>query len=401
MYDVRVSGKRRRAVKNSVVLRFALWIFAIALAVVPFARACSWGYPIWGLRSKSAFPLFRFVRNGKAGYIDGSGNIAIEPTLPAGDNSSGEFHEGLMGIKDENGLRYVDHTGTVVFRSDAWLAFDFSEGLAPASRYAGFPSDKFPKWGFIDRTGKFAIPAQYYWADPFSEGLARVSVASEVGSTGYIDGGGRFVIPPRLTYGATFHEGRAAVIIEGPCRITNGGSCTPPAFMPTVSNASYHCRYAFIDRTGQPISDLRFDEAGDFSQGLAPVMIDGMWGYVDNSGQISLPAEFQWAGSFSEGLAVVRQDEKIGFIDRSGRFVIAPRFDAAEDFSEGRALVSKEVAPGQWTYRFIDRKGNPAFAGEYSAATSFNHGLAHVSTGKGVFSWINTSGKAVFSYKTQ
>src|SRR5215467_8771757 len=179
----------------------------------------------------------------------------------------------------------MDRSGAVVLRTDAWLAFDFSEGLAPASRYAGFPDDKFPKWGFIVRTGRFTIGPQYYWVDPFSEGLARVSVSSEVGSTGYIDGLGNFAIPARLSYGSSFHEGLAAVIIDGPCRITNGGSCGRAAFKPTQPQATYDCRYAFIDKSGQPVSDLRFDDAQDFSEGLAAVRIGQAWGYVDRAGQ--------------------------------------------------------------------------------------------------------------------
>jgi WG containing repeat len=395
MYDVRVIGASRSAVRCRSVVVLPLLIFATAL-FVPAVRACSWSYLIWGLRGRSADPLFRFLRNGKAGYIDASGNVVIQPTLPPGGNSGGEFHEGLLGIKDEHGFSYLDRSGMVVFRSDAWLAFDFSGGLAPAARYA-FGS----QWGFIDRTGIFAIRPQYHWVDPFSEGLARVSVDAEVGSTGYIDSRGQFVIPPRLTYGASFHEDRAAVIIDGPCFITNGGSCERANFQPTAQNANYDCRYAFIDKTGKPISSLRFDDAGDFSEGLAPVVIDGQWGYVDRSGQISIPAKFQWAESFSDSLAAVRQDGKIGFIDHSGRFVIAPQFDAAESFSDGRALVSRNSAPGQWAYSFIDRNGNSAFPGEYSAATAFNYGLAHVATGRGRFSWINTTGKAVFSYFAQ
>jgi WG containing repeat len=352
-----------------------------------------------GIRSKLADPLFQFVRNGRAGYIDSSGKIVVQPTLSNYWNDLGEFHEGLLAVHEEHGYRYMDRSGTALFRSDAWLAFDFSGGLAAAARYAGYPDDKFPKWVFIDRTGRFAIPPQYFWVDAFSEGLARVSVAGEVGSTGYIDSQGQFVIPPHLTYGASFHEDLAAVIIGGPCQITNGGSCSRTEFQPTVQNASYDCRYAFVDKSGKPISDLRFDDAMDFSEGLAPVRMGQQWGYVDRSGQISIPTRFQWAEPFSEGLAAASENGKFGFIDHSGSFVIAPQFDAADGFSDGRALVSSSNGLTKWTYRFINKTGNPAFPGDFSAAASFSYGLAHVALkGKGRFAWINTSGKPVFSY---
>lgn len=371
-----------------------------AFLSIPNARACEWSYLLWAIRNKPADPLFRFARNHKAGYIDSSGKIIIEPTLPPGDNSFGEFHEGLLAVKDDHGYRYLDRSGAVVFNVDAWLAFDFSEGLAPASKYDGTP-----KWGFIDHAGHFTVPPQYFWVDPFSEGLARVSVSGEVGSTGYVDKEGNFAIPPSLSYGSSFHEGRAAVIIDGPCRIINGGSCARAEFRPSLPGAKYDCRYAFIDRRGMPVSDLRFEGALDFSEGLAAVLLDGRWGYVDGSSRIAIKPQFDWAESFSEGVAAVRQNGRTGFIDHSGNYVIAPRFEfpsvSVDSFSDGRALVTKIDGVGKTVFRYIDKTGNSAFPGNFTAASAFAYGLAHVALegrGKGTRAWINTSGKVVFTY---
>ena len=389
MVGVGYAGKRR------ILFCFA----ASVLLSVPAVRACEWSYTIWSIRSKPADPLFRFVRNGKAGYIDASGKVIIAASLPVTDNSFGEFHEGLLAVKDDHGYRYIDRSGKVVFHSDAWLAFDFSEGFAPASHYAKFPDDEFPRWGFIDRTGQFAIAPQYQWVDPFSDGLARVSVSRAVGTTGYIDSHGQFVIPPRLTYGGSFHEGRAAVIISGPCQITNGGSCARAAFQPTEPHATYDCRYAFIDKRGEPISDLRFDDAEDFAEGLAPIRIGNQWGFVDLSGQIAIPPRFQSAEPFSEGLAVVGEDGKRGFIDHTGNYVIRPQFEAADGFSEGFAVVSKSDGPGIWTSRFIDKTGKSAFPRVFPTATGFTYGLASVALDrKGTFAFIDKSGRPVFTY---
>ena len=383
-----------------VVSQTLLFLAAGALFSGPVARACSWSYTLWSIRTKSADPLFRFVRSGKAGYIDPSGKVVIEANLPAEDNFFGEFHEGLLAVKENHGYRYIDPSGRVAFRTDAWLAFDFSEGLASASRYAGFPADKFARWGFIDRTGNFAIAPQYYGVGSFVGGLARVAVSSEFGTTGYIDKRGRFAILPHLTYGSGFQEDRAAVIIGGPCRITNGGSCGRPTFQPTDKQAAYDCRYAFIDKSGAPVSDLRFDDAMDFSEGLAPVRVGDKWGFVDRAGEMSISPGFNYAGQFSEGLATVAEaDGKMGFIDHSGNFAIPPQFESAGSFSDGRALVTIRENPSRRTYRFIDKNGNPAFAGEYSDAAPFSHGLAPVALDRtGSLAWIDTSGRVVLSY---
>lgn len=388
-------------------------ILSLLTALLLFIQtilACEWSYPIWGIRTKTADPLFRFSRNGRNGYIDSEGKIVIQPTLPKSDNFFGEFHEGLVAVKEGNGYQYLDSSGVTVFRVDAWLALDFSEGLAPAS-----PNGRDYRWGFLDRTGQFAVSPKYYGVKPFSEGLARISVSSQVGGTGYIDHTGSFAIPPHLSYGSDFHEGRAAVIIDGSCRIINGGSCGRAEFAPsqilpallsqiTPAIAPYTCRYSFIDQEGKPVSNLRFDDAKDFSEGLAPVRIGHNWGYVDRDIKIVIAPQFENAEEFSEGVAAVRQDGKVGFIDGSGSYVIPPQFASAEPFSNDRALILESNGAANWARRYIDRSGKPAFPGEFQIATSFSHGLAQIAltaSPKGPFAWINTSGKRVFTYKAR
>lgn len=88
------------------MLRSSVSVFALAAV----AFGCSWDYAIWIPRSRSADPLYRFVKNGKAGYIDGRGRILIPPKFPAYGNSGAEFHDGRLEIGASNG-KYVDHTG--------------------------------------------------------------------------------------------------------------------------------------------------------------------------------------------------------------------------------------------------------------------------------------------------
>lgn len=64
---------------------------------------------------------------------------------------------------------------TVVIPAKYYLAENFSEGLA-AVKING-------KWGFIDKTGKMVIPATFSGAKDFSEGLAAVEIN---GKWGYI-----------------------------------------------------------------------------------------------------------------------------------------------------------------------------------------------------------------------
>jgi hypothetical protein len=62
------------------------------------AFGCSADYLIWIPRSKSADPLYRFVKNGKAGYIDRSGRVVIPPKLEPYGNYGSEFHDGVWRL---------------------------------------------------------------------------------------------------------------------------------------------------------------------------------------------------------------------------------------------------------------------------------------------------------------
>lgn len=72
---------------------------------------------------------------------------------------------------------------------------------------------------------------------------------------------------------------------------------------------------------------------------MVRIKIADKWGFA---GTLVIPFEYDDAGDFSEGLACVKKDDKWGFIDTSGTLVIPCEYDAAGDFSEGLASVKKE-----------------------------------------------------------
>src|SRR5258706_13988755 len=109
-------------------------LFAIALCAV-LARPCSvvFSKSSYHKSRRSDTPLFRFEKDGKAGFINAQGIVVIPPKFDVG-----------------------------------WFAEeDFVEGLSPA-RIRG-------NWGFIDRAGHWAVPPTYWRVEPFSEGFAAVT----------------------------------------------------------------------------------------------------------------------------------------------------------------------------------------------------------------------------------
>jgi hypothetical protein len=59
------------------------------------------------------------------------------------------------------------------------------------------------KWGFINTSGNFVIPAQFDDANSFSEGLAAVKVGDK---WGYIDKTGQLKIKPQFDNALYFYN---------------------------------------------------------------------------------------------------------------------------------------------------------------------------------------------------
>ena len=142
-------------------------------------------------------------------------------------------------------------------------------------------------------------------------------------------------------------------------------------------------------KTGDVVIPFKYDEAYNFSEGLAVVKLNGKYGFIDKSGKEVVPPKYENGGSFSEGLAVVELNGKWGFIDKSGKEVVPPKYEDVRYFSEGLAIVELN---GKWG--FVDKSGKEVVPLKYDGVWNFREGLATVKlNGKG--GYINKSGKEV------
>jgi hypothetical protein len=369
------------------------------------AAACSWDYPIWMIRSKNADPLYRFIQNGKAGYIDRSGKIVIEAKFEFSRNRGGEFHDGLLDVSFDH-AGFADTKGKVVISKEYDWVEDFSEGLAAVKLKDSEAS------GYIDRTGEIVLVPRLegqtkFQPGTFSDGLAAVYVNDR---EGYIDHSGQFVIQPKFLRASDFKEGMAIVITDGPCSFYSDGPCsiTPTVVGKDLPGQMTDCKFAFIDKSGALIAK-GYDGAKDFSEGLAPVKVDEKWGFIDKKGRMVVEPKFDGAESFSDGMARVKLGELWGYIDHTGTLVIGFQYEEAEDFADGLAPVgSWSNWPEDGEFYYIDKRGIQAIPEKFERASHFFKGLAHVrlkpkkNQKEGdpeVFAYINPSGKKVFTYK--
>jgi hypothetical protein len=123
--------------------------------------------------------------------------------------------------------------------------------------------------------------------------------------------------------------------------VTSNAPYTPDWF--AMCGGTYNlCGY--VERVSRKERIPRiFERALNFSEGLAGVRVDGLYGYIDASGKIVIPPKFDLVGEFRNGHAEVLLANKAGIIDRSGKIILQPEYARAIPFGNAAALV----APGK------------------------------------------------------
>jgi hypothetical protein len=174
------------------------------------------------------------------GFIDRTGEMVIEARY----DFVRDFHCGRALVKSGADYAFINCVGERAIEFGKSSAGDFSEGLCPVRDSSG-------KYGYLDTLGRMVIPSRYAVAGSFCEGRAYVQLKYG-GKYGFIDRSGELVIPVAYENVKAFHDGRAAVEIRG----ADGAS-----------------RLGFIDPEGRMKIPAVYLLAGDFSAGLAPVLV--------------------------------------------------------------------------------------------------------------------------------
>jgi hypothetical protein len=90
---------------------------------------------------------------------------------------------------------------------------------------------------------------------------------------------------------------------------------------PYISRAPSGKKRGYKNKYGDIIIEPQFDEAGNFSEGLARVMIGDRWGYIDRSGNFVIEPKWTRAFNFTKGRAEVSDDNGIFLIDKTGKVI--------------------------------------------------------------------------------
>ncbi|MCM1318075.1 MAG: WG repeat-containing protein [Bacteroides sp.] len=213
-----------------------------------------------------------FKINGKSGFMDYQGNIAIAPVY----DDAHCFENGVAKVK----------------KGDKWGA------IAPSGRQV---------YPFISSDDDFDVP---------TEGLIGIQLGTKEGKNefGFVDGEGKIVIPIIRVAGSVmpFHQGLAV-------------------FSDVVGGKM---RYGFIDTTGAIAIPLKFTRASYFSEERATVAIDegvgAKRGVIDTHGNWIVEPRYDYISEFKNGFAVVGNNKKYGLISRNGTEVTPCLFSGSE-----------------------------------------------------------------------
>lgn len=299
--------------------------------------------------------LYPFEQNGKWGYMDKKGNVIINNVYDTADNFS--YGLALVGkvVKREKRLNvntkqyyewkeyaygYIDETGKITIPIKYDYGTSFKNGNAVVSVFVGEGEyDYIHYW--IKPNGKYFLKLTGYdFAQPFNDGLAMVEQDGYAPYFGYVDKKGNVIIELVYWKAESFSE-ELAVIRNHPKDYTEE----------FVSKA----KAGYINIKNEMVIGKRFDHAGSFSEGLAPVCIGDKWGFIDKTGNYRIPLMYEDARPFSDGLAAVKQNGRWGFINKNNEVVIKPQYAMVDDCINGLMMVRN--SKGNFSH-YIDKNNN-------------------------------------------
>lgn len=244
------------------------------------------------------------LQNGKWGVAEPGGAIII----PCQYDKISNFYLDTAIVRNGDIIYAVDKNNNRVAlaQSDVQDFGNFADGRIPLLING--------KWQRA--TGDFEIGS--YMFEEIGMYSNNVAAVKENGKWGVIDRSTNWILP------AQYDE-----IIQDEL-----GRCYAQNAVFTRLNDSV---YLYINGTRL---DEVFDDARPFEDdGYAAVKKDGKWGFIDATGILRIPYLFDDARSFGQHLAAVKHGEYWGYINVYGNIVIEVKFYDAKSFSGGSAPV--------------------------------------------------------------
>ena len=136
----------------------------------------------------------------------------------------------------------------------------------------------------------------------------------------------------RVTISATgYNPATLTATVSETATATLTGALTPKPTDPYADDIALTDEYELFQdsstgkygykHNGRVVIPAKYDDAWDFSEGLASVKINGKWGFIDKTDTMVIPAKYDYAWTFSNGKARVKLNDRWFRIDRNGNEV--------------------------------------------------------------------------------
>ena len=254
----------------------------------------------------------------KAGVIDKTGKTVIS------------FNYQSLYLDDETGWYFAekkDKTGMIDKRGREMISFDFDDidGFSEVNEGFALMTIK-DKTGMIDKKGNIVIPARYDKIFECENGYCGVEVNKKYGMVSLQNG--REVISPKYDGLGNFEEG-----------IARYKTNTPGIYVSTS-------KFGFVTVAGKELTSAKYENAEDFSNGMAAVKLNGKWGYINAEGVEVIFPRYEVAKNFANEKAIVYDDGNPFYVDKKGRLSEIPESEKEKlgvvDFAKEIEKLLKE-----------------------------------------------------------
>jgi hypothetical protein len=261
--------------------------------------------------------LARVMINGKVGFIDRTGNFAIEPVFDealaftAGLGRTWAKRDGFFGV--------IDRAGASLLRTD-YQRVSVAIAFGQKSKAFGWHFEKAERWGILDLDGRVVLDADF--DRPIGRCAGGRLEAYKNNEPFYFKENGSPLQPP---------DGR---LIGASCY---GGS--PPYTMKIGD------KFGLVDAESRPVTPVQFDAIVSAGHDAKNVKFDGKWGRIGLDGHWIFKPKFDYLSNGVD-MIVASVDGKRGFMRSDGSWLIEPKFDAAQVRDGDTALVTVSGATG-------------------------------------------------------
>ena len=307
--------------------------------------------------------LARIYVGSEAGFIDRTGKFVIQPIYTTATN----FENGRSLVSKEGKYSLIDKQGKTIAEIPYRVLGDFHGGLATVQRPRTTGADGKaipPAYGYINRDGKMVIEPQFMPAGPFPDDGNGLAVGGLNREWVYFDRTGKIILRVSME-----GKDRADAFHDGLLRFKDGfywgfknaaGNWAIPAkydqvsdFQDGLARVELEGKWQWIDTSGKQVEAPKLERVGKTSEGLTLYRDNDRLGYLKADGAPAFPfRRYEEAKDFTCGLARIKVDGRYGFLDTSGNLKIANIYASATDFTNCLAMVLTKEG---WAY--IDPAG--------------------------------------------